>query len=461
MKKPVSRSLRYGTVSFAACLLAVAVVAVLTLLVRRLPSRLTVFDTSAQKLYTLTDVTLEELSRVDRDVTVYQIVQAGNEDAYVTGLLERYADACPYLHVTVRDPALYASFIAEYTQAALTDNSLIVVSGDRSRVIDYSQIYTSGTSAVGTSTAAYHGESLLTQAIHAVTAEAGQKIYALTGHGESALSDTVAGYVAQSNLALDSLNLMTGDIPEDCSCILIMGPSGDLRDGELEKLLHYLDGGGHLFLLTNPAFRDVPNFRTLLAAYCVGPVEEEIYEDDYSHFYLYINYLLPTVYGHEITERIVDGDLVVLLPVAQGIEQLDNKRSSLTLSPLLRTSASAFTRPAEGFTKTDADRAGPFDLGVAIREGDTRLVWISSTAFLEDAAIAASGSGNRLLFLDALGYLCGSGTSVSVDAVDLTYQTLRFSEQNVIFYTLLLVVILPLGFAAAGVVICVRRRRSK
>ena len=44
-------------------------------------------DVSAQKLYSITDDTNNFLKKMDKDVTIYQVVQSGSEDETIKKLL--------------------------------------------------------------------------------------------------------------------------------------------------------------------------------------------------------------------------------------------------------------------------------------------------------------------------------------------------------------------------------------
>lgn len=139
---------------------------------------------------------------------VYWIVQSGSEDATMEQVLAKYAE---YSHVTVTsvDPVVYPSFASQYTDETITNNSLLVVCGDRTMYIPYSDIWTYSDYSTYYYYYYYYGEeyldvfageSQLTSAIGYVTSDDLPIMYILTGHGESGVSDDVLDAINMDNI---------------------------------------------------------------------------------------------------------------------------------------------------------------------------------------------------------------------------------------------------------------------
>ena len=121
----------------------IAVVIVINMIVSTIPSKYSEIDVSNQKLYSIGDETKKILKDLDKDVTIYQIAQSGSEDEKITNLLKKYEDESKHIKVEQKDPVVNPKFVSEYTSDNLSSNSLIVVCGDRNKVIDYNNIYES------------------------------------------------------------------------------------------------------------------------------------------------------------------------------------------------------------------------------------------------------------------------------------------------------------------------------
>ena len=131
------RRLRHGSYSVVLTAIVLVAVVVLNLMVEEIPGQFTQFDFSEKQLSTIGDQTKEVLNGLTEDITLYYIVQDGMEDTYVSRLLERYEDASSHITVEEKDPVLNPKFTSQYTDECLTDNSIIAVCGDVSRIIYY------------------------------------------------------------------------------------------------------------------------------------------------------------------------------------------------------------------------------------------------------------------------------------------------------------------------------------
>lgn len=120
-----------------------AIIVVINLAVGQIPVKYTQFDLTDNQLYTITDQTKEFVKGLDSDVDVYLVAQSGQEDKQIQKVLERYESLSSHIKVHTKDPVVNPSFTKQYTDSSLSDNSLIVVCGDKYKVINYSDIYQS------------------------------------------------------------------------------------------------------------------------------------------------------------------------------------------------------------------------------------------------------------------------------------------------------------------------------
>ena len=105
-----TRSFRVGTYTVAATGVVIAIAIVVNILASALPSSWMEFDTSANKLFTLSEQTEQIVSSLDKEVTVYWIVRSGYEDTYLNTLLSKYDDLSDNLKVVQKDPDIYPTF---------------------------------------------------------------------------------------------------------------------------------------------------------------------------------------------------------------------------------------------------------------------------------------------------------------------------------------------------------------
>ena len=184
MKKPeLTRrtSVRGGTYSIVITAIVLAILVALNVLMSVLPSSYTEYDISASKLYSVTSNTKSVVNALTEDVTIYWIVQSGEEDAVIEKLLDRYESLSEHITVEKRNPDVYPTFAAQYTDETVTNNSLVVESGDRRRYISYSDIYVTSADLYSyTYNTSFDGEGAITSAIDYVVNPEQPVVYTLT-----------------------------------------------------------------------------------------------------------------------------------------------------------------------------------------------------------------------------------------------------------------------------------------
>ena len=469
-----TRSFRAGGYTVAAAAIVLAIAVMVNVFAAALPASVTKFDTTANQLFTLSEQTEKLVGSLTDEVTVYWIVRSGREESYLESLLSRYQSLSDKIHVVKKDPDVFPTFTQQYTDS-FTENSLIVEAGERYRYVDYNDIFVMDYTSYyyyGTENWSFCGESELTSAIDYVVSENLPKVYLLTGHGESSLSDSFTSAVKQQNIETAELSLLTLEsVPADADCILINAPQSDISLDEQSKLREYLGNGGNLFLITDPPKSgELTNLEALMADYGVTTVDGIVVEGDQSHYVWGTPYfLLPDIASHAITTPLTEGGYRVLLPISQGLTVAEDLRDTLSVTKLLTTSASAFAKAAgydlTTYEKEEGDVNGPFALAVAISDtvddGITSdIVWVSSAALVDDQTNTQVSGGNQDFFLNALGYLCqAEQSSLSIHAKSLSSDTLTMDSAAVSALTVAVVGVIPAAVIALGIVIWIRRKR--
>ena len=209
----------------------VAAVIVINMIAGKIPSKYTQIDVRIQALFSIGDETKKALKELDKDVTIYQIAQTGYEDKNISSLLKRYKDESKHINVEVKDPVVNPKFVSDYTNEQISSNSLIVESGERSKIINYSDMYESSLdyNTYSYQTTGFDGEGQITSAIGYVTSENLPVLYTLEGHGEKTLSTDLKDSIEKANIEVEELNLLTEEnVPEDANCLMIVSPTTDL-----------------------------------------------------------------------------------------------------------------------------------------------------------------------------------------------------------------------------------------
>ena len=224
------------------------------MIVGSLPSKYTEFDVSSQKLYSIGDETKAYLKKLDKDITIYQVVQSGSEDETLKRLLEKYAEESSHIKVETKDPVVNPKFTSQYTSDDVSANSLIVVCGDRSKVVSYDTIYQSSMdyNTYSYTTTGFDGEGQIDSAISYVTSENLPILYTLDGHGEKELDSTLKEDIEKANIDIQSLNLLTEEsVPDDAACLLINAPTSDISETEKDASSSIWKNGGKAMIFSD------------------------------------------------------------------------------------------------------------------------------------------------------------------------------------------------------------------
>ena len=456
---------RAGSYSLMVSALVLAILVVVNIFVSSLPSSMTKYDISATKLYSITSNTKVVVNALDQDVTIYWIVQSGQEDAVIENLLSKYEALSDHIKVEKRNPDVYPTFAQQYTSETVMNNSLVVECGDRSRYIGYDDIYLQETDMYSYSySTSFDGEGAITSAIDYVISDELPQLYVLEGHGEAELPSTFSEQIEKDNMEVSSLSLLTVDeIPEDASCLIIYAPQSDISEEELDMLSYYVSDGGKLLVMSGPVQNgSLSNLNSLLESYGVTVTDGIVVESDREHYAFQAPYiLLPDMTSHAITDSLIEENYFVLMPISQGLTVED---SSGTVTSLLTTSAYSYSKAdaydLETYEKEDGDTDGPFALAVSIEDSSGGgIVWFASSSFLEDMYNAFSSGANGDIAMNALSSLVGESEAMAIRSKSLNYNYLTISESTSSLLKATMIGIFPLVYFGIGVYVIVRRRR--
>ncbi len=459
-------ALRGGGYSLAVTAIVLAICVAVNVLAGLLPTSATRYDISAAKLYSVTSSTKAVLTGLTDDVTIYWIVQAGQEDSVIENLLGKYESLSDHVTVEVKNPDVYPTFAAQYTGETVYNNSLVVECGDRSRYIAYEDIYLQEVDySTYSASYSFDGEGQISSAIDYVTREELPQVYRLTGHGEAALSEVFSGQLTRDNIEVTDFSLLTENgVPEDADCVLIYAPESDISEEEVTLLQSYVTGGGKLLVLAGPTQDGIlPNLYSLLESYGVTAVDGMVVESDsqyYTFGYPYI--LLPDMADSDVTESLIAEGYSAVMPISLG---LTVSGSASGVTALLTTSDTAFSKAA-GYAMTtvdkeDGDTDGPFALAVEVTDGSGEMIWFTSSLLVEDAYNSISSGGNLDMVMNALSALIGEQESLSIRSKSLSYNYLTISESQASTIKTVMIGMIPLAFAAAGVYAVVKRRSKR
>lgn len=455
-----SQQFKSGAYSSFVTILVIALVVIVNLVFHRLDLST---DLSSDGLFTLSKDTEEVVKGMEDNVTIYYMVQKGQEESYIQKVIDQYKKVSDHVKVVTKDPVVNPGFSKQFVEDEVADNDVIVVNDDTSAakyIASTDMLYTDSYPMDGSGQVYLDVEGRVTSAIQYVLADDVQKIYVMSGHGEQELSENLRTSLEKMNMEVNDLTLVTeGEVPEDCSVLFLYGPAKDLEDSEKNAILKYLKAGGDAIILPIYTGKEMPNLEGILEYYGMGLQKGIIFEGA-GHYDTYLNWIVPETDSDSDVMAGVSGDEYFVLADAQSLTMADSSslRSTLSITGLLTTSNRSMLKvnPESGVSeKEKGDLDGPFFTGLyaeeTVGEETTRLIVYSTAMFrgslLEYSFRALTGSQE-------------GGTYVSIDSKNLSYSSVTMNIGSQIFWAVFLIIILPVGLLIAGFGIWFVRRRK-
>lgn len=490
-----SKKLKNNSYNVVMIVIVLAIVIVVNLIVAKLPAKYTKWDATGSDVYGITNETKKFIQKLEEDVNIYYIVQSGNEMVELQTVLDKYSDESSHIKVENVDPSLHPTFTQQYE--ADSSAVLIVESGERFKILTSEDIITSNTEDYYNGyadelTSEFTGENAITSAIQFVTTEDLPKMYVLQEHQELGLDDTAKGYVEDSNVQLEDLSLIKEEtVPEDCDCLLISSPQIDISSDEKDKILEYLKNGGSAIFILDYMEKETPNLDEVLEYYSLQIQKGIAIEGDNSAYMSYPYYLIPQIATSDITSTVKENNQTMVVPNAQGIKTLDDARETLTITDVLTTSAKSYLKADPANTTTleqdMEDATGPFAIGTIVTETEeseddaetedeaieseitgeddtteykTKLAVFTSYAIVDSTINSQIGNANLSVFLDAVGWMCEYEDTIIIPGKQFADGYLTVPSADAVNWSIVYVIVIPIAFLAAGIVVCVRRRRK-
>ncbi len=464
------KALRYSLNSSVIIVGAIIITLLLNAILVTLNDRFSLeIDFTEDGIYELTDTTKELLDKLEDDVEVLMFTD-GTEAEVVTmtkTVLSKYTQHSGKISVTeidlVKDPSAIAAYqnIIEVDKFALA--SLVLKSGGRNEFVSAANfITTDGYSNIE--------RSVTSKLVNFVDGMSLSDITFTTGHGETKASatETVLETDAYNVNVLDTL---TQDFPSDKnSMVIINAPQNDFSAEEIEKLDAYLDRGGNVMIAFDP---QITEKLEKLEGYLLedwGIARNNNIVVDNKARLSGTQYSIVNFEDHEIVNPVKEGDKVVISPLSGSFDIAPELPRGVEAKALLTSTENATETNVESLYSGQympGAKTGKFNLVVAatrenvvLEENVTytgRLIVCGSEGMF-DGMLLESRFANEEVFLNAVNWMKGSDSGISVRIKKMPGGSLLMSYGHFWVWFAALVVIIPLGLLVAGLIIWLRRR---
>jgi ABC-type uncharacterized transport system involved in gliding motility auxiliary subunit len=390
-------------------------------------------DLTAGKNFTLSDQTisvLNDLEKRDANVTAYGFYSAYQQSSVdpqqLEDLLKEYKAHTGRFTYQIVDP-VSSPAKASALGYNNTPGSIVLDNGKKRE------------------TASGATEADLTSALIRLYQDKTYKVGFLTGHGERDPNGadqngfgTIKADLVKDNYGFVSVNLVTSPTLtiSDVDVLVIAAPTAVLSAAESKSVQTYLDGGGHVMLLLDPAMSPdaLKPFSDMLAKYGVTPEVGVVLDLAKSYSQQEPSVVVVNSYTDTpITHALNSKSLITLFPLVMGLSTPTSTVGSLVVTPLVQSSAGANASWLEtNLTSQQAsfdpatDIPGPVTMGVQIGASSTttdttapgtRLVVFGDADFGSNLALQLAPS-NQDLFSNSVSWLAGQDQLVSIRAKD-------------------------------------------
>lgn len=310
-------------------------------------------------------------------------------------------------------------------------------------------------------------EQAFTNALMRLARSDERRVMVLSGHGERKL-DGIANRdmgdfgkkLIETGFKGEPLNLANSEIPPETNLLMIASPQADLLEGEVEKIIAYIEQGGNLLWLVDQEslFGLQPLAEKLALTFTPGVVVDP----QAKRLKAPVTFALGTIYGqHAITENF---DYITVFPFARQIILNENEEwygvSLVEVAP-------------QGWVETEMlgdevsydemhDVPGPVSVAIALDrtldEQEQRVVVIGSSHFLANTYL---GNGGNIDFgINIINWLAGDDDLIVIQPRATIDSQLVLSEMNLTLIAVGFLIVFPLFLLITGVVIWWRRRAN-
>lgn len=457
--------------------LVLVFIIVVNLLVGSLSTDVRTVDLTNGDIFTLTDDTKNYISKLEKDVNIYLILEdITNRNDDLNRLLEVYDDASEHITVSTVNPAQNPTFMEN--REYVSEGSIIVECGDRFRGVELSTMYVSSEdSSTGNTSYYYDMEGQITSAIAYVVSDNIPKAYLLKSTTRDSFSSSLLTDIAKQNIDIESIEVSEENpIPEDADIVILDLPIADISDEEYKQITEFMDNGGSLLMFQHyniPENTYMTNIEKLLEKYNLSVEYGAAIESNTSYMYNSQAYFgKPILVKHEITQDLIDNETNLIVAMGDAIN-IGEEREGLTIEPLLTSTSKAYYKDASfkkgsastSMTQLATDPVGTFNYAVAVTDEisddvSSKFVYISSYAFAKAEQFEdLVGTGNAQFVVKCLQWLANQEETISIPMKSRTYSNLVYTidAQHRILYVI--VIIIPAAVLVYGAYVWFRRRK--
>lgn len=460
----VRRDTKFGSNAFASIIIVLGIIVLVNFVFNKRDYRI---DLTEGKQFSISPQTVKVVQGLNKEIKITAFFEGGI-DTDMEDLFEQYLSLSDKLKFETVDPVKKPDIAKKYEVTQY--GTIIIECGDRTEKINSTL------------------EQDLTNTIVKASREKKKVLYFSEGHGEKDIDNSEKEGYSVAKEALEGVNYEVkkifiareGKIPDDCSALMIIGPTKELLPNELEMIDSCTNNGGKVFFLLDP--EPSPGMNGYFKKWGVD-VRNDVVIDLSGIGRLFgagPGMPLVTDYGpHPITNDFKN--VATFFAMTRSIAKMTTLPEDIDVVELAKTTPKSYGEAKLGkgdkpeFNEKE-DIAGPLSIGVAVtkkiskqitdetiaegaeaKEKAGKLVVFGDSDFACNTFVKMQG--NLDLFLNVINWLAEEEDLISIRPknpadrrVDLTAK-----QGHIFFY--LSVFVLPLIFVISGITVYIKRKK--
>lgn len=475
VRKITKRKIKYGINSVIITLIVLALVVIVYLV---LVDHNKIFDLTKTRRFSLSDQTAKILEKLDGPVHGYAFYSKQQDTASIRELFNEYHYHYKDFDFEILDPDLNPGIVEEMG------------------IEEYGEVYIEYGGK--TEKVKSKNEEGITNALIKLSQTEIKKVYFITGHGEHSIEDysgegydkIKAAIKAENYDAEEILLLREEKIPDDCAVLISAGPKGDYEAHEIELIENYVQDGGRVLFLLDPAEagKEHINIAVLLERYGLI-LGNDVIIDPLSRV-LSGDFFMPVINSYTYNPITKDFRFATFLRLARSISTKEDAGENIFTRIVANTGEASWAET--NLESLLSDRGADFDEGIDI-QGPVSVMAYSRVTLAskdlsegevleadtesdkpekpeEDALILAVGDsdfitnsmyqtqGNKDLFLNTINFLADRGDFITIrpKQQESVYLTMTAKQGRIAFFVS--VIAIPLFIIIVGLYFTIQRR---
>lgn len=480
-----SRKARHGTIAMAITALVIVMVIVLNIIIGLLVNRFPdlELDLTSNSSFALQDDTIDYVSHLDSDVTVYILMEKDTFESQGTYFVQAQkmlnkmvSKSNGKMKVKYVDLTSNPSFTSDYPnvdwQSSSANNIVLVESGKQYKVLTIADCF-----EYDEQTYNYYGsysftgtkiEQAVITAILNVTTNDKVVVDMIKGNNEQDYS-SLKTLLENNAYQVNEVSLATGDFDKDAKIAIMYAPSVDLDEKIVEKLSTWLSNDGKygrsLIYVPTADMGEMPNLDDFLKEWGMSIDRGYVFETDETAL---VNasspYAFTVNYGDYYTDNLKNSKIPVVVSESHAVNITDEN----TAHALLTTSDKAGVLPIDADKSWDYKDAITGNGENVAAEGvmsnedknSSRVIVFGSYIMFSDTIMKYNSFNNSAYFMNVINTIADKedvGITIESKSIDNTELGITdVATQNTML--VVFVIVIPIAILVAGFVLWLRRR---